>query len=489
VALDKSVADKHMRRSFLYAALSGFCVGIGLIERWSPPAVFIVGSVVLVAVMLTWRRTVMVGIFLLAALVAQARWNMIWSGSANSVAQLANQRVILSGTVYEPPTTRGNNIVAVAGDVTVSSSKYQGKVKLWLYSDSQVKTGERLTVRCLGTPLSQASRWRDLSHDVRVQGREVEIEGRRAANWSPRLQLSRVQEYFSRTINQNFQGPRAALLKGILFGRQEEFTPELSQQFIATGTSHIVALSGFNVTIILNALAAALQPLLGRRYTVLIVAAVLIGFIAMTGAAASVVRAGLMTMVAQAALLLGRPVAMDRLLAYTGLLMVWQNPLILWHDLGFQLSFLATLGLVYVSPVVQQWWRWLPNQWGLRETLATTLAAMIATEPLLLWQFGRLSLVAPLVNVLVLPAIPLAMAIGALVMGLGMIWSGLAGAAAPLADGLLRWILGVIDRGAAAPAALINIPDWAALLLAALLSGIIIRSVINYAQKTHPLNI
>ena len=92
--------------------------------------------------------------------------------------------------------------------------------------------------------------------------------------------------------------------------------------------------------------------------------------------------------------------------------MLLVNPKILVFDAGFQLSFLATVGLVYINPMLQKFTDRLPDLAGAKEALVTTLSAMITTTPLILYQFGRLSIVAPLANILIIPAIPPTMALG-----------------------------------------------------------------------------
>ena len=88
------------------------------------------------------------------------------------------------------------------------------------------------------------------------------------------------------------------------------------------------------------------------------------------------------------------------------------NPKILFWDAGFQLSFLSTIGLIYLSPLIKKDFQWLPEFFSLRDNLVSTISAIIITLPLILFNFGRLSIVAPIVNVLILPAIPLIMFLG-----------------------------------------------------------------------------
>ena len=92
--------------------------------------------------------------------------------------------------------------------------------------------------------------------------------------------------------------------------------------------------------------------------------------------------------------------------------MLYFNPRLLRYDAGFELSFLAALGLIYLAPHFEKWFKKVPNFWSIRDSLTATVSAQIATFPVIFFVFGNFSLVAVLANVLVLPAIPPAMLFG-----------------------------------------------------------------------------
>src|SRR3989344_4872045 len=156
----------------------------------------------------------------------------------------------------------------------------------------------------------------------------------------------------------------------------------------------------------------------------------------MTGAAASAVRAAVMGILLLFALQVGRLYQIKNALILAGAIMVYLNPRVLVWDLGFQLSFAATLGLVYIEPILERWFSWgekddmmqakknffKKTARSAKIILATTLAAQIAVLPLLIINFGQLSLIAPLANILVLPFIPLTMLLGFLSALGGLVW-------------------------------------------------------------------
>jgi len=216
--------------------------------------------------------------------------------------------------------------------------------------------------------------------------------------------------------------PYASFVAGLLYGYRGGLGT-LSEDFNRTGVSHIVAVSGFNITIIATVLSSFFMYLLiPRKYAFYLVVLGICVFVIFTGASASVVRAGVMGILVLIARQLGRSSSIQNVLALTVTLMAAHNPMILMWDVGFQLSFLATLGLVYLSPILENYSQKIPTFLNLRESLISTMSAILFTLPLILYQFGRLSIVAPLVNLLILPFIPWLMLFGFLTLISSFFW-------------------------------------------------------------------
>lgn len=266
---------------------------------------------------------------------------------------------------------------------------------------------------------------------------EVSLLGRGEGNRVYALLFS-VKGAFSRSIERILPEPHAAFLRGLIIGERQSFSEELRLELRATGTTHLVALSGYNITIIgdnfLRLLRFLFVPFAAAFW---VAAAGIIGFVLLAGAQASVVRAAIMGLLVLVARREGRQYRMRNALALAAFLMLLENPKILRFDVAFQLSFLATLGLVYGAPLIEQWYdRWQTRvrlalrEVGLireyrgerkpkkrrrrviRETLVTTLSAQLFVAPLLVFSFGSISLVSPVANLFVLPAIPYTMFAG-----------------------------------------------------------------------------
>lgn len=204
--------------------------------------------------------------------------------------------------------------------------------------------------------------------------------------------------------------PESGLLEGLILG--ENTLPKKQQdEFRIAGIVHIIVLSGYNMTLIATVIMAALSFL--PFYVRLGGSAIgVVLFALMAGPTATVVRATLMTLIALTAKASGRLYDVLRALSVAAILMIIHNPLIVLYDPSFQLSFLATLGLIVFSPVClwvfQKW-----PEWALKEVLVSTFATQIMVLPFLIHMTGSVSLISVIANCAVLPFLPLAMLFGA----------------------------------------------------------------------------
>lgn len=301
------------------------------------------------------------------------------------------------------------------------------------------------------------------------------------------LRLVKIKRAFEHNIDAILPEPHAAFLKGLILGDRASLPPDVVEQFRATGTSHMVALSGYNITIIASAIQRAFLALtIPFALSFWLASGTIILFIIMTGAGASIVRAGIMGLLLLVAQKEGRAYAMAPALAVAAAAMVLQNPYVLRFDAGFQLSFGATLGLVYISPYVERWIDNISRRLrrdrtaraihGLevkeislaKRILIETLAAQIAVLPLLIFLFGRVSLISPVVNVLVLLATPYAMGIGFAAATLAFVSQTLGRIAAGAAWLILGYQLAVIGFFAKIPFAGVALGNAALIVIIAL---------------------
>ncbi len=241
-----------------------------------------------------------------------------------------------------------------------------------------------------------------------------------------RERLYRFKAHALATLLRLLPEPQASLLAGILLGVESGIPEDLSAAFSATGTSHIVAISGFNLTLVAGVLAVLARRFFGKKGELPVALGGVWLYTILVGASATVVRAAVMGSLVLFARRDERPIHGPTSLALAALVMSAGNPFILW-DVGFQLSLAATAGLIFFTgPLTQLFRRMLlrlmtPQRaeifigW-LSDALIVTLAAQITTLPILVATFRQLSLVTLLTNLAVLPAQPFLMFSGAIAL-------------------------------------------------------------------------
>lgn len=262
-----------------------------------------------------------------------------------------------------------------------------------------------------------------------------------------------TKKKFVSLINRLLPEPQASFLGGLLYGARRSIPDDLTEAFNRTGTTHIIAISGYNITVLAVISQKFLQGIyISRKKAFWLTLGMIIFFVIITGAPASVVRAAIMGVLVLLAGQMGRANKIFNALVFTAALMLVINPKILRYDVGWQLSFLATMGLIYFSPLlVEKFFKKLPEYLGLKEALTSTLAAIIFTLPVILYNFGRLSVVAPIVNMLILPVIPWAMGAGFLSVAAAALWFSLGQIISWLAWFLLTYIIQMVKIFAGLP--------------------------------------
>lgn len=210
--------------------------------------------------------------------------------------------------------------------------------------------------------------------------------------------------------------PEVSILQAITLGYKQALSDETKETLNITGIRHIVAISGMHI-VILSWITMYLLIVIGlwRGQAFYFAVALMILFIIMIGAPASAVRAGIMGGILLLGEKIGRLRNSGRIAVFAGSIMLVFNPLLLRYDVGFQLSFLAVLGIIYIKPIFDKWIEKWQKKQEISSTLhiiTMTLAAQIATLPILIYNFGRISFISPLANVLIVPLLPFIMSLG-----------------------------------------------------------------------------
>ena len=417
--------------------------------------------------------------------------------------------VTLVGVVDQAPERQSTRLDLVLSVETADSGgqgaqRVSGRVLAQAPREAPYRYGDRLRLTgVLRTPQSQGSfSYRDylLRRGIvgEMESPQIGLLGRNAGN-PVQAALVALADRAEAAIHTLWPAPESALLAGILLGREQEIPDALAQAFNDTGTRHIIAISGFNITLLAGVLSAALVNVLNRRLVAPVVILLLAFYVALVGADPAVLRAGIMGALTLVAYLAGRQSFALTGLAASGILMTLLNPWALWEP-GFQLSFAATLGLIVLEPRLEALAAGLVKGIGkgaerprrharelagtdgpgqapsvppvtsvplpgwLREALLVSLAAQIATLPITLGTFGRLSLVAPVANLLILPAQALVMELGALATVLALLWRPVGQVVAYLAWPFAAYTIGVVQWLGAFPWAAVDLGTAGALL-------------------------
>lgn len=291
-----------------------------------------------------------------------------------------------------------------------------------------------------------------------IKNAEIEIISKNNGSFI-KAKLFHLKDSFMKNISMMIPSPRSDLANGLVLGSRGGFDSDLKNEFISTGTIHIIALSGYNITIVAESIMKSFGLIFSQVLSIIFGIIIIFLFIVMTGASATSIRAGIMAFIMLFGRMTGRNYDAGRALIIAGLLMiVWDIRTI--TDISFQLSFLATAGVLFITPKTIAWIKFLPMRFGFRELVATTIAATISVLPILLYSTGIFSLVSLPVNILILPFIPITMLFSFLVGLTGFLSPVISLLFAYMADFFLSYLLLVIHFFASLPFASLSIKSF-----------------------------
>ena len=267
------------------------------------------------------------------------------------------------------------------------------------------------------------------------------------------------KELMRKQTEQNLDTRAGAVNQAMILGDSQMMPDELKQKLSQSGLSHAIAISGAHIVLFsLIVFEILLFFGLWKKPAASITLCLIAGYVILVGSMASAVRSGIMAGLLMLAQLFDRTGENERLLGLAGFFILLQNPLALKYDLGFQLSFLAMVGLFWLAPFIKTWlFKKFKERWsGLIEVLAATLAAQIFTLPILAFNFGYISAVSLFSNLLVAPLMPVLMVFGLAFPLAGLISAGLGSFLAFFAALLLKYLLLIVALSASAPFAVFN---------------------------------
>ncbi len=414
-------------------------------------------------------------VFILAFCFGVFKFHLVDQPNPEIFESKIGQKVSLTGILSDEPTIKENTqkltVLVIQGQSLENPRAPLGETKVLVSAslDEYFKYGDEVKFSGkLSKPenfMTDTGKEFDYVNYLRKDGilyvmnyANLEIISRDNGNRIKSI-LFYIKDKFLEKMNLAISSPENLLMGGLILGEKSNFSEALRKSFVDTGTIHIVALSGYNVTIVAEWFMKLFKAFPVNIGIGMGISAVIL-FVIMSGGSSTALRAGIMAVLALIARATGRNYDVARALILAGLVMIFINPFILVHDVSFQLSFMATVAVIFLAPRIEKYFLWLPDKFGLRDIFSVTVAAYIFVMPFILYKMGNLSLVALLANVLILPFIPFTMLLGFLTGFAGIIWYVLAVPFGFVSYLFLHYELAVIGFLSRIPYASLSIPNF-----------------------------
>lgn len=434
------MAIKSKSKIFLFCCVF-FIVGIAVssflplsaVARglwWFGAMVFCL-AVLILSRSFSWNKKIgLIALFGFSLFLGVWRYSISWPQNTPDKIWFYNgQTVVIIGTVCNEPDVRNKNrkleveITKIAEPgISEQKSKQahwrevRGKVLLTTDSYPAYTYGDEIEFVC---ELKKPEKFQDFAYD-RYLARydiysvcyypEIELLRRNQKN-KFYASIFQLKNKLYEVIQVGLFEPEASLAGAIFLGYKKNILPYWQNKFSQAGISHIIAISGLHISI----LAALVMNLflgigLFRQKAFYLGSLFLLLYIILVGLPASAMRAGLMGFLVLLAMNLGRINRLVNSLVLVAVILLFMNPRLLRDDIGFQLSFLAVLGIAYVVPIFK---RWTGERQGIVgivfDIFNVTLAAQVFTLPVIVYNFSQVSLIAPISNLLILWSLPLLM--------------------------------------------------------------------------------
>ncbi len=411
-----------------------FIIGVAVHSFFYAPVFFsyIIFLIALILIFLFWQNKIwrLLLFCLIFIFIGFFRYELsIKKNSPDKIQYYNDKKITFASLVTNEPDIRVDNIkltVAsryILGQGSGQNKKISGLVLVTAPLYPAFRYGDFLKITCslqAPAPFSGFSYDRYLArYDIYSLCYQPEIVklGENYGNYF----LAKIFEFKNRLINLinlSLPEPHASLFSALLLGVRRTIPPELLQNFNTIGITHLIAISGQHIILIMNIL-MSIAPFfyLKRKVAFYLISFFIIFYITLIGFPASAVRAAIMGFLLLLAQYLGRLNKSAAGLIFVASLMIFINPKLLRDDVGFQLSCAAVLGLIYFLPIINRRLEFIPEKLSIfSEALSMTIAAQIMTLPLIIYQFGRLSIISVLANVLIVPTMSIILPAGFLAL-------------------------------------------------------------------------
>ncbi len=414
-----------MNRAMRYRRTSRitlFCFAVLLGLGWARHAAILSPVYVWIAcivALIGFRKARIVSVYLGVLAGFSLGWwrGSVYMGHVRVLAGINKEKVVITGKALSDSVYDERSQVSFDMGALHLEEPYEmqvvGKVNVGGFGEPMVYRGD--TVRVTGK--FYPSRGSNVAY---INFAQLDVTG------TSHSIANNITRRFVSGLQNTLPEPLASFALGLLIGQRNTLPKQTTDILAAVGLTHIIAVSGYNLTILVR----ATKRMVGKRskFQGFVASLVLIfGFLLATGSSASIVRAAIISILSLGAAYYGRSIKPLLLICFTAALTALWNPLYLWSDIGWYLSFLAFFGVLVIPPLVRTRFELRKKSSLVRELVFETVSAQLMTLPLILYIFKTSSFIALFANVLVVPLIPLAMLLS-LVAGLsGMLIAPLAG--------------------------------------------------------------
>jgi len=427
---------KWHRTTILMLGCSAFLLGLVAARRYDALSGW-VAVLLLPVVLLVYRRRTAITILCIVTLgFSLGMWrDGVYMRELQPYHTLALQKVAFTATAnIDAVYGKNSQITFTVRNVQFTypwQQRVPGTIKVSGFGLNMVYRGDRVSVQGSLYPTRGANQ-------ASVSYAELSKAG------GASTAIDTVRRKFTAGMQSALPEPAASFGLGLLVGQRNTLPDAVTQSLLMVGLTHIIAVSGYNLTILLE----AARRLLGNRSKLLSTAvalALIFGFLLVAGTSASIVRAAVISVLGLAAWYYGRTVRPLLLLLLAAAGTAYANPVYVWADISWYLSFLAFFGILVLGPVVTRLVYKHREPSLMAQVLIESLCAELMTLPFVLYIFGQMSLVSLLANMLVVALIPLAMLLSFVAGLAGMLVGGVAGWFAWPATVLLTYMLDIVD--------------------------------------------
>lgn len=447
----------------LALACAGFVIGVALalivLLEWWYGALALLG----IGVYFYFRTVPLLPLLLLSSIVVGLGFGSTHIGTRTIYHGWLGATVVLKGRVKEDPSRAVSGAISLQLDtVAVNNVATPGSVYVSIRGSPAPKRGDIVTIK--GTMKEGFGSFPASLGAASIINVTRPIPG----------DIGRVvRDWFADKVRRHIPEPQASLGIGFLTGQKSDLPNELSEAMKIAGLTHIVVASGYNLTILVS-MARKLFLKVSKYVSAVSAGAMILLFIGITGLSPSMTRAGLVSGMSLLAWYYGRAFHPFVLLSIAAAATLLFQPSFAWGDLGWQLSFAAFIGVMFVAPLLQHYFFGDAEPGLLRQIMGETIAAHLVTLPIIALSFGTVSHVAIIANMLVVPLVPIAMLLTFIVGVLSIANSSIVSFIAQPAGWLLSYMVEVarfVSELEWAQTA-IDVPVWVWCVYVILLGGV-----------------